>query len=1527
MDAGFTRQTIFINTPFAPIKFYVNSDARVYSISPDMTDGMKFDTETGVISGIYTGSAKSVIYTVTAEYKEEVTSTTITIDYKGRCFVHFSISFEERSGKVNAQYQVCYYKPFANYVNFFPKFMYDLEPVETCAYVSQPLNFTEAYHIEHVHHWPGLDNSIGKAFNARVSGLFIAPTEGEYKFHVWSTNAVTVAIDREDLLDMGYAGSSIQDSIVAVNLTQGPHLFEIFRTQSDLFATLRVMWTTGERGWELLDGETLNLQARAPSFPAFGPVTSIRNVPINGTTDRAKPAFRGTTANEFRITPSLPNGLYFDVERGGIFGQMTEAFYGEFQMTASNPLGETTFPFTVLVGSQPVEGLVGRYYRVQDDRDVCTNGFDLTYADLYAVREQTSLQYAMQPRNGWWPHVPSAIFQQQAYVEWTGMLSLNISGLWKFRVRRLDVFELYIDGEMIGQPSSCQGYMNDKLLEKVLEEGYHPLRIVWAVNRNPFMLTIDLQGPMDEDYVPLEATNLKYFPSQPFYPSTFQNQLRVGEEMETITFRSFGLELNNPQYGVEPALPSGLTLTPDGTMIGTVTEAFEWTTFTVTALVGSQNYTTTVLLSAVTIPAPTEVTILSGETPISEQTLAIYEEMPELTVKSNEAYCAFTITPALPASLEYQNNYQRNSVIRGYPTMVSEKTIYTVTASTPGGSVTTTLALDIPACQYGKYLYSVGRGDRFDLYFYDAVTGEEVARSEGKKAFNYGFHTCMPLNRYTVKLRIHPEDQASGSLTFTLTREDGMEYFTASLIHDQWFNTTVELIPTTAPTLTFNATQEFLLPGEAFSIPYFTTGVFIPIYTTPEQPYLTINAEKKCLEGSFKHTGIYTYTIVCENDAGKATVPFSFYVGVCPEGMMMVHGSKPKQDREDAFNLLDAITGEMVVSRSLSADNPTKFMMCIDKRTYIATFTSTSASQSTPYYRPVTFTKEGELLGVFEFNNVTATSTRFRLLTTFGEEMTWRMWRSTKSVRKNWNQRGFEDRKWALYTVDQDVRFDDRIPTVYLRSTFIYDMEDAMAAMRVYVRVSGGMILYLNGNEALRLNLPMTGVTANTQAFFAEDLEEKGVWVWLNPALLVQGENVIAVETHVFETATPSNFRVFVSLQQEQLSGNQLLTSYNGEPSTTAEQSGSSGRPEAAFDDNDYSTWYSDSLPATLRLTFPNNERRYANRLLLRGTTDDSNLPVLFEIRGVVNDTVVENGYYEQREVSDVLAVVNNPYLFPAKFENYLFKFYPSRPYHAYEIRVLKTNKGWQRVDLNFVKFFAEKEVICPSEEGWTSTLGDTLAYSKCGFLQLGKSQRMCRSENFRPVWEEVDTSACLSRFAGRNEAFLDVSYRIYNCTIELFDDLVKEELRKVLVREMTVKEEDVFFYLPHHCSEETDYPSVCLNIRMRPHRLASEYVKMELDLFHENATGLFYKKAPASMPPHLEIQVRSEVVLRERMEGSEIAATITIVVLSILYIVQLYMYWNLKRTGELSGRKTLPKMSQEPKKKKTQLKIQERLI
>lgn len=65
-----------------------------------------------------------------------------------------------------------------------------------------------------------------------------------------------------------------------------------------------------------------------------------------------------------------------------------------------------------------------------------------------------------------------------------------------------------------------------------------------------------------------------------------------------------------------------------------------------------------------------------------------------------------------------------------------------------------------------------------------------------------------------------------------------------------------------------------------------------------------------------------------------------------------------------------------------------------------------------------------------------------------------------------------------------------------------------------------------------------------------------------------------------------------------------------------------------------------------------------------------------------------------------------------------------------------------------------------------------------------------------------------------------------------------------------------------------------------------------------------FTKKTSEHIPPNMQILLTKKVVLRERLSGKDIVATIIIVVLTIAYLAQLYMYCKVTRSGRFSNRK-----------------------
>ena len=88
--------------------------------------------------------------------------------------------------------------------------------------------------------------------------------------------------------------------------------------------------------------------------------------------------------------------------------------------------------------------------------------------------------------------------------------------------------------------------------------------------------------------------------------------------------------------------------------------------------------------------------------------------------------------------------------------------------------------------------------------------------------------------------------------------------------------------------------------------------------------------------------------------------------------------------------------------------------------------------------------------------------------------------------------------------------------TYYFRRAFTVADPASVAALTLrYVR-DDGCIIYLNGAEVVRSNMPAGTVSYTTRATAAISNGDEGAWlqVPIDPALLVKGTNVIAVEIH-----------------------------------------------------------------------------------------------------------------------------------------------------------------------------------------------------------------------------------------------------------------------------------------------------------------------------------------------------------------------------------------------------------------------------
>jgi hypothetical protein len=128
-----------------------------------------------------------------------------------------------------------------------------------------------------------------------------------------------------------------------------------------------------------------------------------------------------------------------------------------------------------------------------------------------------------------------------------------------------------------------------------------------------------------------------------------------------------------------------------------------------------------------------------------------------------------------------------------------------------------------------------------------------------------------------------------------------------------------------------------------------------------------------------------------------------------------------------------------------------------------------------------------------------------------------------------WRANGFNDSGWAsgpaeLGFGDQDEATVNTAGfiTYYYRHTFNVPNASSFTNLRAMLKRDDGAVIYLNGNELFRSNMPTGQVTAATlAATTAADDGKQFFATSLSPSGLISGDNVLAVEVH--QSATTSS--------------------------------------------------------------------------------------------------------------------------------------------------------------------------------------------------------------------------------------------------------------------------------------------------------------------------------------------------------------------------------------------------------------------
>lgn len=155
---------------------------------------------------------------------------------------------------------------------------------------------------------------------------------------------------------------------------------------------------------------------------------------------------------------------------------------------------------------------------------------------------------------------------------------------------------------------------------------------------------------------------------------------------------------------------------------------------------------------------------------------------------------------------------------------------------------------------------------------------------------------------------------------------------------------------------------------------------------------------------------------------------------------------------------------------------------------------------------------------------------------------------NTVTVPAAWKQPSFDDSSWRSgnaplgwgsgpITTNIDVPAGQtRALTSYHRTTFDVDDPSALSTIVLATRADDGLVVYVNGTEVGRSNLPAGTITPNTYALTARSTSTaiaNPVTIEVPASLLTAGPNTVAAEVHSNYRSTPStSFDAAIEAQQ-----------------------------------------------------------------------------------------------------------------------------------------------------------------------------------------------------------------------------------------------------------------------------------------------------------------------------------------------------------------------------------------------------------
>lgn len=176
------------------------------------------------------------------------------------------------------------------------------------------------------------------------------------------------------------------------------------------------------------------------------------------------------------------------------------------------------------------------------------------------------------------------------------------------------------------------------------------------------------------------------------------------------------------------------------------------------------------------------------------------------------------------------------------------------------------------------------------------------------------------------------------------------------------------------------------------------------------------------------------------------------------------------------------------------------------------------------------------------------------------QKSTWKYLDNGTIPTDTWKSKSFDETGWKsangvlgygesniTTTINYGGNASNKYITTYFRKTFSISNLKDISTINLRLMRGDGAVVYINGIEAIRSNIPTGIITNQTKAFGADDKDEISYLTYpLSSSLFIEGVNIISVEVHQSSaTSSDMSFDLELETTSNLISSQTTTTDYN----------------------------------------------------------------------------------------------------------------------------------------------------------------------------------------------------------------------------------------------------------------------------------------------------------------------------------------------------------------------------------------------